>query len=72
MVRYRIPPLPLSVFLLKDCEKILQETLSGEASTTGSETTQYATTTTTETTTNTGSDLEGVSDIESAFDELLA
>ena len=51
------------------CEKILQETLSGEASTTGSETTRYNEDTTE---TKPNINLEGVSDIESAFDELLA
>jgi hypothetical protein len=58
----------------EQCEKVLAETLGEtETSDNGNETTRYnnaATTTNTTTTNNNG--LEGVSDIESAFDDLLA
>ena len=54
----------------EDCEKVLNETL-GDTDTSGtSETTRYDNTTTT--TNNKISEMEGVSDIESAFDDLLA
>ena len=58
---------------LEECERILQETLGGEA-THDKEATRYdnTTTTTTTTTATTDNGLEGVSDIESAFDDLLA
>ena len=53
----------------EDCEKVLNETL-GDTDTSGTnETTRYGNTTTT---TNNISEMEGVSDIESAFDDLLA
>ena len=57
----------------EECERILQETLGGE-STQSTETARYQRTGGTETTTSTKaeSSLEGVSDIESAFDDLLA
>jgi len=54
----------------EECEKVLQETLNNEPATTGSETTRYNENTTT--TTKPSTSMEGVSDIESAFDELLA
>jgi hypothetical protein len=55
----------------EDCEKVLNDTLGDTDTTTGSETTRYnSNTTTTTTTTNTG--MEGVADIETAFDDLLA
>ena len=54
----------------EDCEKVLNETLGDtETTTTDSESTRYNNTTTTPATT---SSMEGVSDIESAFDDLLA
>ena len=52
----------------EDCEKVLNDTLGDADTTTGSETTRY----TNNTTTKTESNLEGVADIESAFDDLLA
>ena len=53
----------------EDCEKVLNETL-GDTDTCGtSETTRYDNNTTT---TTPVSQMEGVSDIESAFDDLLA
>ena len=53
----------------EDCEKVLNETLGDtDTTTTGSETTHYSN----NTTTKTDSNLEGVADIESAFDDLLA
>jgi hypothetical protein len=56
----------------EDCEKVLNETLGDtETTTTDSETTRYDNTNTT-TTTNSNISMEGVSDIESAFDDLLA
>ncbi len=52
----------------EDCEKVLNETLGDtETTTTGSETTRYN-----GTTQKTASSMESVSDIESAFDDLLA
>ena len=54
----------------EDCEKVLNDTLGDTDTTTGSETTRYNSNTTTTTTTNTG--MEGVADIETAFDELLS
>ena len=54
----------------EDCEKVLNDTL-GDTDTSGTtETTRYDNTTTT--TNNKISEMEGVSDIESAFDDLLA
>jgi hypothetical protein len=59
----------------EQCEKVLSETL-GESETTseGGETTRYNNTdnNTSNTTNNAGNTLEGVSDIESAFDDLLS
>ena len=55
----------------EQCEKVLAETLGEtETSDNGNETTRYNNAATTTTTNNNG--LEGVSDIESAFDDLLA
>jgi len=56
----------------EQCERVLNETLGDtDTSASGSETTRYTNTTTkTETKSDTG--LEGVADIESAFDDLLA
>jgi len=57
-----------------ECERILHETLGADAASTtaDSETTRYSEKTTAKATTKTDSNLEGVSDIESAFDDLLA
>ena len=52
----------------EDCEKVLNETLGDTDTSATNETTRYNNTTTT--TTDNG--MEGVSDIESAFDDLLA
>ena len=53
----------------EECEKVLNDTLGDTDTTTGSETTRYNEDTTT---TKPNINLEGVSDIETAFDELLA
>jgi len=53
----------------EDCEKVLNDTLGDTDTTTGSETTRYDNSTAT---TKPEISLEGVSDIESAFDDLLA
>ena len=55
----------------EECEKVLRATLNA-GDTTSTETSRYNNTTDTSTTSTKGSDLEGVSDIESAFDDLLA
>ncbi len=55
------------------CERVLNETLGDSDTTTGtSETTRYSNTTNTATPAKTDNSLEGVADIESAFDDLLA
>ena len=55
----------------EDCQKVLNDTLGETETTTTSESTRYSNnTTTTTSTTNTG--MEGVADIESAFDDLLS
>ena len=55
----------------EQCERVLNETLGDTGtSTSGNETTRYENTTTTTTKGDNG--LEGVADIESAFDDLLA
>ena len=51
----------------EDCEKVLNETLGDTDTSSTNETTRYNNTTTT-----TDNGMEGVSDIESAFDDLLA
>jgi hypothetical protein len=57
----------------EQCERVLNETLGDTGtSTSGNETTRYENTTTTTTTTKSDNGLEGVADIESAFDDLLA
>ena len=53
----------------EECEKVLNDTLGDTDTTTGSETTRYNEDTTT---TKPNISMEGVSDIETAFDELLA
>ena len=50
----------------EDCEKVLNETLGDTDTSSTNETTRYDNTTTTD------KGMEGVSDIESAFDDLLA
>ena len=57
----------------EDCEKVLRDTLNtADTATPTTETSRYSNTSDTSTTSTTGTDLEGVSDIESAFDDLLA
>ena len=53
----------------EECEKVLNDTLGDADTTTGSETTRYNEDTTK---TKPNINMEGVSDIESAFDDLLA
>ena len=52
----------------EECEKVLNDTLGDTDTTTGSETTRYNN----EDTTKPNISMEGVADIETAFDELLA
>jgi len=54
----------------EDCQKVLNDTLGDTETTTTSESTRYNNTTTTAPATNTG--METVTDIESAFDDLLS
>ena len=55
------------------CERVLNDTLGHSDTTTGtSETTRYSNTTNTATQAKTDNSLEGVADIESAFEDLLA
>ena len=55
----------------EECEKVLRDTLNTGESTTTNESTRYASTKA-GTTDSSSSELEGVADIESAFDDLLA
>ncbi|HAG27988.1 MAG TPA: hypothetical protein DCL39_00895, partial [Alteromonas macleodii] len=57
----------------EQCEKVLSDTLGEtESSDTGTETTRYDNASSTATATTSNNNLEGVSDIESAFDDLLS